>query len=130
MTYEERSTRLDDRGHWQLAPDGKTLVLHGGRAGPQKFAVEDSDTLRKLDIDGHQIVSRLNYDLKRAATFTLIEAHGQETAHASLESTDWKLILLDDSPVQVSPGKPPHFVLNSTSKIVSGSGGCNRLVGN
>ena len=130
MTYEERSTRLDDRGHWQLAPDGKTLVLQGGSGAPQKFAVADGDTLRKLDIDGHEIVSRMNYDLKRVATFTPIETHAQETANASLENTDWKLILLGDSPVNVSPQKQPHFLLDSTTKRVSGFGGCNRLVGN
>lgn len=130
MTYEERNTRFDDRGRWQLAGDGKILILHGGGGAQQKFAVQNGDTLRQLDRGGHEIVSKLNYDLKRAPTFTLIETPSEETANASLENTDWKLILLGDSAVNVAPKKEPHFVLNSTTKKVSGFGGCNQLVGN
>jgi copper homeostasis protein (lipoprotein) len=129
MTYEERNTRFDDRGHWQLSGDGKILILHGGGGAQQKFAMPDGDTLRQLDSAGHEIVSKLNYDLKRA-TFAVIEAGSEETANASLENTDWTLILLGDSGVDAVPQKVPHLVLNSTTKRVSGSGGCNQLVGN
>lgn len=130
MTYQERNTHFDDRGSWQLAGDGKILILHGGGGTQQKFAVPNGDTLRQLDTGGHEIVSKLNYDLKRAPAFTLIGTRSEETANASLENTDWKLILLGDSAVNVAPKKEPHFVLNSTTKKVSGFGGCNQLVGN
>jgi copper homeostasis protein (lipoprotein) len=130
MTYEERNTRFDDGGHWQLRADGKILTLHGGGGAQQEFALPDGDTLRQLDSAGHEIVSKLNYDLKRAPTFTVIAARSEETANASLENIDWTLILLGDSGVNVTRPKVPHLVLNSTTKRVSGSGGCNQLAGN
>ena len=68
MSYQERETHVDDRGTWELAGDGKTLVLRGQRGETQKFALRDRDTLRKLDQAGQEIVSKLNYDLKRAST--------------------------------------------------------------
>jgi heat shock protein HslJ len=76
MTYQERSTHSDDHGRWELANHGKTLVLHGRRGAPEKFALHDADTLRKLDVNGHEIQSKLNlnYDLKRALKFRSIGA--------------------------------------------------------
>jgi hypothetical protein len=116
MTYEERNTRFDDRGHWQLGADGKILILHGGGGAQQEFAVPDGDALRQLDSAGHEIVSKLNYDLKRAPTFTVIETGSEETANASLENTDWTLILVGDSGVNLAPQKVPHLVLNSNDE--------------
>ena len=86
MTYEERNSRFDDRGSWQLAGDGNVLILHGRGGAQQNFAVQNADTLRQLDTGGHEIVSKLNYDLKRALTFTLFETGSEETANASLET--------------------------------------------
>jgi copper homeostasis protein (lipoprotein) len=73
MIYEERNGHFDERGQWQLASDGKTLVLQAKRGEPEKFAVRDGGVLRKLDTSGHEIESSLNYDLKRAPKFTPIE---------------------------------------------------------
>jgi len=55
-------------GRWSLQNDDARLVLRGGKEAPQQFAVKDADTIRQLDTEGHEIVSKLNYDLKRAAT--------------------------------------------------------------
>jgi len=132
MTYQERSTRSYDHGSWELANQGKTLVLHGQRGAPQKFDVHDADTLRKLDVSGHKIQSRLNlnYDLKRAPTFISIVPPGQEIGNAPLENTRWKLIRLGDKRVTMaSKQREPYFVLNSETKRVTGLGGCNRLMG-
>jgi heat shock protein HslJ len=132
MTYEERSTRLDDHGSWELASDGKTLVLHGQHGAPEKFALQDADTLRKLDVNGHEIQSRLNlnYDLKRAKEFMPIELRDKGVGNTSLENTHWTLIQLGDKPVTASSKQSePYFVLNSETDRVSGSGGCNRLTG-
>jgi len=85
--------------------------------------------LRPLDTGGHEIVSQLNYHLKRAPTHTLVETGGEETANASPEYSDWKLILLGESGVDVAAPRRPHFVLDSTKKR-SGFGGCSQLVGN
>ena len=105
-------------------------MLHGQQRAPEKFALHDPDTLRKLDVTGHEIQSKLNlnYDLKRAPKFVSIELPGQEIGKASLENTYWKLIQLGDKPVTVaSKQKEPYFVLNSETQRVSGLGGCNRL---
>jgi len=132
MTYQERSTRSYDHGSWELVNNGKTLVLHGQRGAPQKFALHDADALRKLDVNGHEIQSRLNlnYDLKRASKFVSMELPGQEIGNASLENTHWKLIQLGDKPVTVaSKQREPYFVLNAETKRVTGLRGCNRLMG-
>ena len=129
MSYQERDTQVDDRGIWELAGDGKTLVLRGRGGETQKFALRDRDTLRKLDRAGQEIASKLNYDLKRAPTFAPLEPTGHKGATASLENTYWKLTQLRDSAISASPKNEPHLILNSETRRVSGSGGCTRLVG-
>jgi len=48
----------------------------------------------------------------------------------ALENTYWKLTLLGDTPVAaVSKPREAHFILYPDSRRVSGSGGCNRLMG-
>ncbi len=48
----------------------------------------------------------------------------------ALEGTYWQLIRLDDSAVvRLPPPHGPHLVLDADSHRISGSGGCNRLVG-
>jgi heat shock protein HslJ len=104
-------------------------VLRGRSGGTEKFALRDSDTLRKLDQAGQEIVSKLNYDLKRAPTFKLFEPTSYNVATAPIENTYWKLTQLRDSAISVSSKNEPHFILNSETRRVSGSGGCNQLVG-
>jgi len=49
---------------------------------------------------------------------------------ASLENTYWKLTRLGDTPVSAtSQQREPHFILESASRRVTGSGGCNRFTG-
>jgi len=130
MTYEGRATQLEDRGSWQLADAGRTLVLQGGRGEPVRFSVHDVNTLRKLDNVGHEIVSQLNYDLKRTPSFMPIESRGQEISPASLENTYWRLIDLPGVHINAASEKQePHVVLDPKTHRVSGAGGCNRLTG-
>jgi uncharacterized lipoprotein NlpE involved in copper resistance len=129
MSYQERHTRVEDRGTWHLEGDGQTLVLRGRGGETQKFAPRDRDTLRKLDQAGQEIVSKQNYDLKRAPRFTPLERTSPNLASTSLENTYWKLTQLRDSAVSATPKNEPHIILNSKTRQVSGSGGCNRLVG-
>jgi heat shock protein HslJ len=50
--------------------------------------------------------------------------------HVALEGTYWQLIRLHDSGVtQVLPPRGAHLLLEPESHRVSGSGGCNRLMG-
>jgi copper homeostasis protein (lipoprotein) len=56
---------FDDIGVWTLSPDEKTLTLRGGREAPVMFSIKTRDVLRKLDLKGKEIASKLNYDLVR-----------------------------------------------------------------
>jgi copper homeostasis protein (lipoprotein) len=49
---------------------------------------------------------------------------------APLETTDWKLTQLMDKPITIAAKQgEPHFILNSKTKRITGSGGCNRFTG-
>jgi len=63
-----------DIGSWTLSSDRQTMTLHGGQERPLTFRVIDPNTLRKLDLDGHDIASALNYSLTRMEQFEAIEA--------------------------------------------------------
>jgi len=52
-------------GSFTLATDSNRLVLRGDREPPRVFRVVDADTLRMLDLDGNEIGSTLNYELRR-----------------------------------------------------------------
>jgi heat shock protein HslJ len=59
------------------------------------------------------------------------ETCGARFATEPLENTYWKLTRLGDTAVTVaSQQREPHVILNSESRRVGGSGGCNRLIGN
>lgn len=66
--YLDRGGSFDDIGRWTLADNNATLVLRGGGERPLRFRFEDEDTLRMLDLEGGEIASDLNYDLKRTAS--------------------------------------------------------------
>jgi copper homeostasis protein (lipoprotein) len=129
MTYEERNKRFGDHGHWRLSDDGKMLILEGSDAGAvDQYAVRDANTLRKLDAEGHEIESKLNYNLTRVPKFVPIAACG--TSSVQLENTNWRLKQLGDARVKSDPEQEAaYFLLNSETHRVSGSGGCNRLMG-
>jgi uncharacterized lipoprotein YbaY/uncharacterized lipoprotein NlpE involved in copper resistance len=61
--------RVDDIGAWAVSADNKTLILQGGGEAPARFAIKDEVTLRKLDLEGREIASTLNYDLQRTMSF-------------------------------------------------------------
>lgn len=127
MAYEERTTSFDDSGKWELTDNGQVLVLHVSRNATDKFAIRDSDTLRKLDMNGHEIDSKLNYDLKREPASALTERSGTVV---SLENTHWSLIRLGESSLSAYPHQnEAYIVLDPSTHRVSGSGGCNRLMG-
>ena len=69
------SPALYDIGSWALSSDRRSLTLHGGQERPLVFRIVDQNTLRKLDLDGHDIESALNYSVTRMGQFEAIEAH-------------------------------------------------------
>lgn len=128
MTYEERNSSADDSGRWELSDDGKSVVLHGGRGSTQRFSLQVVETLRMLDAEGNEIKSKFNYELRRASDFAPLG--GGAAAGATLENTPWKLTRLGDISVSApSPQREAYLLLDPKNHRVSGSGGCNRLMG-
>jgi heat shock protein HslJ/uncharacterized lipoprotein NlpE involved in copper resistance len=126
MTYEERNSSFADAGTWELGSGG-VLVLHGGHNSTSKFKIVNGDTLRQLDGDGNEMPSKLNYDLKRTSGSATTAGGG---VIGSVESTHWKLVSLGETSVSSdSTIKEAYFELDPSSHRVSGSVGCNRLMG-
>ena len=74
-TYLGRGTGaiFDTVGSWTLAGDERRLALFGDPEAPMLFRVVDPETLRKLDLEGRDIESSLNYDLRRKDAIGTIE---------------------------------------------------------
>jgi copper homeostasis protein (lipoprotein) len=74
-TYIGRAdnANFDDIGSWVVSSDRNTLILKGERETPEIFAIKDRETLRKLDVEGREIESLLNYDLRRTKNIESIE---------------------------------------------------------
>ena len=79
MTYlgkgKGEGESFDDIGAWALSADRATLVLRGGREAPVMFAAKSAELIRKLDLEGKEIVSQLNYDLVRKERFEWFDPH-------------------------------------------------------
>ena len=217
MTYLGKERSFGDIGTWAVSSDDKTLILKGGSEAPDRFAIKDEETLRKLDLEGRETESALNYDLRRAAFLQPIEPRvgmtgmyrymadagiftecrsrrrmpvsqehdnaaleaayvktrrepgeellvhlegqiairpkkgdgvqltlvverfinatpgeicGAQFARADLVNTYWKLTRLrNDAVIVGDKQREPHLVLRSQDRRLSGSGGCNRLMG-
>lgn len=74
-TYLGRETLHTDfdMGSWTPSSDKRVLVLMGGREAPVMWRIDGSHALSKLDLDGNEIASVLNYTLTRDPEFTQIE---------------------------------------------------------
>jgi copper homeostasis protein (lipoprotein) len=73
MTYEERDVTYYDIGRWVLRGEPAILELSGEGESPTLLRVVDSNTLRLLDAEGHEIESGLNYTIRRTERFERIE---------------------------------------------------------
>lgn len=75
LTYLGRpeQSAFSEIGTWSLSEDQSILALHGDGEAPSLFAVQDARTLRKLDIEGKEITSQLNYDLTHQDTYSPLE---------------------------------------------------------
>lgn len=75
ITYLERNdTRpADNIGRWAVRSDKRILTLFGAGDPAMMFAIESPNVLRKLDLDGRDIASSLNYDLTRTTSQPALE---------------------------------------------------------
>jgi putative lipoprotein len=98
--YAVRARILAD-GKLLFATDQQYLVLTGGHGNEVKLLLRRSSA-----------------------------AGGRPASTVRVEDRYWKLTNLGDAPVTLtSRQKEPHLILNSETRRVSGSGGCNQLVG-
>ncbi len=59
------------------------------------------------------------------------ESCGNPLADSPLRGTYWKLVRLGETPVQAAENqREPHLIFASDALRISGSGGCNRVMGN
>ncbi len=75
LTYVGRGpeNEFDDVGRWSITPDGRDLVLRGGRAAPVTLRIAGRDALVKLDGEGRLIESAHDHTLKRLMSFEPVE---------------------------------------------------------
>ena len=62
-------------GSWATAADGSTVALFGDDREPEQWRVVDASTIRKLDREGREIESELDYDLARTDGLGSMEPH-------------------------------------------------------
>lgn len=60
-------------GTWALAGDDNRIALFGGTEAPIFFRILDAGTIRKLDVEGRDIESSLDYNLRRKDDLEPIE---------------------------------------------------------
>ena len=126
LTYLGRDGSFFDRGQWELSADGKTLTLRSGKDTPQQLRVVSAKKLRLLDGNGHEIKSKMNFDLTRASK---IDPFSDYTAPAAkLEDTEWKLVEVGGKPVKAAGDHPPQLRLTADNRA-QGFAGCNNFSG-
>lgn len=74
-TYHGRGAEAvrDLIGTWTLSSDDNRVALFGGTEAPIFFRILDAGTIRKLDIEGRDIESALDYNLRRKDALDPIE---------------------------------------------------------
>jgi copper homeostasis protein (lipoprotein) len=75
LTYlrNDRDETFHDMGHYLLSPDSSRLSLDHGVPGSMQFAITRAGTLRKLDSQGREIDSELEYELRREPALVPLE---------------------------------------------------------
>jgi copper homeostasis protein (lipoprotein) len=95
-----------------------------GRGNQRTLVVEKFDAVRR----GASCDSPASGDVSLGAS----EPSSTSSSMSSevLENTDWTLTRVGDKTVAAGAGqRAPHFVLHAATRRVSGSAGCNRLLG-
>ena len=73
LTYLGRGddANFDDIGSWVLSSDRSNMISKGGREAPAMLRIKDENTLRMLDVEGHDIASP--HDLRRTKNVEPLE---------------------------------------------------------
>lgn len=97
-----------------------------------QVSIKVNGKLRFLNTSAHSVLTRGNSDKVEVVVDPIKDYPGTgSTGHSrSLENTDWKLIEIAGKPINSQNDKGCPFIhLDSKEKRLSGSGGCNRLIG-
>jgi copper homeostasis protein (lipoprotein) len=122
------------RRRWPVAQEKDNAELESAYAKARLAPAEEL----LVNLDG-QVAMRPKMEGKGSQPTLVVERFigvwpgekcGARFAPASLENTYWKLTRLGGKPVTFSAKqREPHFVLDSKTRRITGSGGCNRFVG-
>ena len=67
------SAPVDEIGSWALSSDERVVVLGRSRGEQELFEIRDANTLRKLDMNGEPIGSRVANELRRSPAFQMVD---------------------------------------------------------
>jgi len=71
---EHKDVNVDGSGAWQLVSYNKRVTLRDDQNKTLTFIIKDPNTLRLVDAKGDEFQTKLNYDLKRDASYAPIDA--------------------------------------------------------
>lgn len=110
----KQDTVFNSTGNFEWNDAGGIVHLAGEE--PSSFQVGENRIIQ-LNMDGQKIEGELadKYILHK------ISPH--------LEETYWKLIRIGSAPVPANNNREPHLIFHSNNSRVSGTGGCNNLMG-
>ena len=134
MADAGRFTECVTRQSWPVAQERDNAALESAysrarRGGGQEVLVEVVGRVAvrpKIDGEGRE----RTLVVERVVGARPGERCGSGPSNEPLENTRWKLTRLGDRPVTADVGgNEPYFMLSSATGRVSGSGGCNQLMG-
>jgi copper homeostasis protein (lipoprotein) len=113
---------LTERGTFTWSADGRTVKLGGDASGPSQYMVGEG-RLIQLDMEGKPIVGSM------AQAYILEKEPG--SGLVAVRGTHWRLVELMGKPVPAPSDarREPYILLDSHEGKLSGSGGCNRIMG-
>jgi copper homeostasis protein (lipoprotein) len=113
---------LTEQGKFTWSADGRTVKLGGNASGPTQYLVGEGRIIQ-LDMEGKPIVGSMAplYILKKEPGGGLLPLWG----------THWRLVELEGKavPAPSDPRREAYILLDSHEERLSGSGGCNRIMG-
>jgi len=121
---------LTEKGTFTWNKEGSTITLTGVKGGPSQYLVGENKLIQ-LDMQGKRITGELasRYALQKSAANS--SSANTTASAASISGTHWRLTELAGKAIPApSDSRREIFILldNATSRV-SGSGGCNRIMG-
>jgi len=125
----ERVTPQVEKGMFTWTADGGKILL-SGVSGPIHYLVGENQLIQ-LDMEGKPITGDIAPHFILEKMESMNTPNSAPDAPVSLTGTHWRLIELNGKPIPAAKEgqKEIYIELNKPSGMVSGSGGCNRIMG-